>query len=70
MVNNGEDCVVALTLRESHNQVHCYLCKWGCIFWDWDFEKGYLWSMSQVLVLLTGGAPLDILVDALLGFWP
>jgi len=63
VINDGQDAVVAPTLRESCDQVHRYLGKWGCVVWYRDLVKGDLRPMCKVFVLLTGCAPLDVLFD-------
>ena len=70
MVYNGKDRIVSVASWDSHYQIHCHLLEWTSVVGDADTKKGYFWAMCVYLVLLAGGAPLDVVHDPGIHAWP
>jgi hypothetical protein len=60
LVNYGQDGVTTLTFGELDDQIHRYHLKWKGGGGGWDAEQGYLLSMGDIFILLTGRTAFDI----------
>ena len=65
MVDYREYGVVWTILWELCDEVHRYFFKWVCLGVGSDAIRRGVYSVRQVFVLLTGGAPFDVVFDPL-----
>jgi len=70
MINDSEDGVMSIRLREANNEVHGYLLEWKGGRVRGDFVHCWASAMCDDLILLARRASLDIFCDPRAHVWP
>jgi len=70
MINDGEDRIVSIRLREADNEVHGYLLEREGSRVRGDFVHRWACTVCDDLVLLTCRASLDVFCDPRTHVWP
>jgi len=63
MVDDGKYGIFAFTRRKTHDQVHCNLLEEESVLFCRDPIEGSFPPVGEDLILLAGGASLDIVCD-------